>query len=698
MVGTGCALVGWMFRAGKDRQVACRGRHCGACCGVDVQQDSGRARVRKTFGPPAPAACHETPRAPRGSVWRERLSVHSFTYRAPPIRRSPSPPAMSRFHEFSVRADPYHPHAVRRRSLVAVLAIATTLGLLGAAFFRTQILRNSEFVLRADENRFDVQPIPAPRGALYDRHGELVAETVTGYALYVDPAPADSVRARLWRVAPLLQLDSAAVDEVVARAADARGKPVPAVPRLSFEQVSALEERHGRMPGLRVEAHPVRRYPAGAAVAHVVGYVLEIDDRELKSREFEGYRAGQHVGKTGMERQYERLLGGDAGAQYVEVDARGRVVGRFAPEMADPPEPGRDVRLTLDLALQQHVHRIWPEGMRGAAVAMVPSTGEILALYSAPTYDPNLFVGGVSSRDWRALNTDPGRPLLNRAIAGIYPPGSTWKLATAIVGLEQGAITPEFTMPLACVGGMSYAGRYSRCWERNGHGPQNLVQAIANSCNVYFYQLGIRLGLDNLVREGTRLGFSRATGVDMPGEKVGTFPRDREWYVDRFGWRPPPSEVMNVSIGQGPNAQTPIRMAQFFSALAGDGTARRPHLRASAPVPVETDLGVRRETLRALREGMQAVIDPGGTAAAARLERWRLSGKTGTSQNSQDLKKPHAWFTGFAGPRNGDPEIVVAVIVEFGESGSRSAAPIGAQIAGFYLDRKHGVAPPPASE
>jgi penicillin-binding protein 2 len=603
---------------------------------------------------------------------------------------------MSLYLELAVRpADPFHPHARRRRSLSAILFLVMALGLLGAAFFRTQIVKNGEFALRADDNRFDILPVPAPRGAVYDRNGQMVAETVTGYSLAVAPGPRDSIRAWLAPVTQLLRLDSAAVEEVVERSRSSRGKPTQVVPHLSFEQVSALEERRGRMRGLVLETRPVRRYPAGPAVAHVVGYVLEINDRELASKEFEGYRAGQHIGKTGIERQYEKRIGGTMGAQYVEVDSRGNVLGRFAPQINDPPEAGEDIKLTLDLDLQRYAHQIWPEGMRGAAVAMVPSTGEILAMYSAPTYDPNLFVGGVSSRDWAALNTDPARPLVNRAIAGIYPPASTWKLATAIVGLERGVITPEYVMPVACVGGMAYAGRYSRCLRREGHGPQNLIQAIANSCNVYFYQLGIRLGLEELTRAGTRLGFSRPTGVDLPGEKAGTFPTDRQWYVNRFGWRPPPSEVMNVSIGQGPNAQTPLRMAQFYSALAGNGTARAPHLLTRGDVPVETDLGVSKQTLASVWQGLAAVIEAGGTAHAVELRDWKLYGKTGTSQNSADPERDHAWFTGFAGPRGRDPEIVVAVIVEFGESGGRVAAPIAAQMADFYLNKKHGRRNPP---
>jgi penicillin-binding protein 2 len=605
---------------------------------------------------------------------------------------------MSQYLDLSARSadrfHPFHPSSRRRRSLFAQLAVCAALVLLGGAFFRTQILRSHEFVLRADDNRFEVIPIPAPRGAVLDREGRLIAETVTGHHLMVEPGPPDSVRAWLEGVAGIVALDSATIEDAVRRSTQARGNAVQVGGMMTFEQVSALEERRNRIRGVEIDARPVRRYPAGPAIAHLVGYVLEIDDRELQSPAWSGYRQGQHIGKSGIERQYERVLGGKAGAQYVERDARGRVVGRFAPRTRDPAAAGADVRLTLDLELQRFVHAIWPARMRGSVVAMVPSTGEILALYSAPTYDPNLFVGGVSGRDWARLNTDPGRPLLNRAIAGIYPPGSTWKLATAMVGLERGVITPELRMPVACTGGMAYAGRYSRCWKREGHGSQNLTQAIANSCNVYFYQLGIRLGLDVLATEGTRLGFARPTGVDLPGERGGTFPSGRQWYVERFGWRPPPSEVMNVSIGQGPNAQTPLRMAQFFSALAGDGTARAPHLLARREVPVETDLRVSRATLRTVRDGMAAVLE-GGTASSSRLDRWRLYGKTGTSQNTADPRKPHAWFTGFAGPRGGEPEVVVAVIVEFGESGSRAAAPIAARVAEFYLNAKHGIANPP---
>jgi penicillin-binding protein 2 len=587
---------------------------------------------------------------------------------------------------------PFHPTSRRRRGLLSTLVIVLSLGLIGSAFYRAQVIRSADYTLRSDDNRLRLIPIPAPRGTVFDRNGEIIAETVASYALYLEPGAADSVRVRLERIAPFLDLDAARIAELLERRQRAPHQPLLVANSLTFEQVSQLEERRSDLPWVVLDARPLRRYPDGDAVSHLVGYVAEISERELADTTWRGYRMGQQIGKSGIERQYERLLGGKPGARHIEVDARGRMVGAFSRGRTVQPVAGTDLELTLDLELQRFAHRIFPRNRRGAIVAMKPSTGEILALYSSPSFDPNLLTGGVSPRVWRELNEDAGRPLLNRTTHGIYPPGSTWKLATALIALEKGLITPQMRMPVPCGGGMSYAGRYSRCWNARGHGFQDLASAVANSCNVYFYQLGIRLGLNQLAREGARLGFNRRTGIDLPTETVGTFPDGSDWYRRRFGWTPTPSEVMSLSIGQGPNAQTPLRMAQFFAALAGDGTARAPHLRRQPieNLPVETDLNVSPATLRAVRDGLARVMAPGGTAYMASLQRWRTYGKTGTSQNSQDPRRPHAWFTGFAGPVDGEPEIVVAVVVEFGESGSQAAAPLATKVADFYLNQKHG--------
>jgi penicillin-binding protein 2 len=589
---------------------------------------------------------------------------------------------------------PFHVQSRRQRALVTTLLIVLTVLSLGAAFFRAQILRTDDFLLRSDDNRLRVQPIPAPRGTILDRYGEVIAQTVPSYSLMLEPAAPDALRERLETLAPVLELDSARMNDVLRRAQQHPDAPVLVEHNLSFERVSKIEETRALVPGIKLETTAFRHYPEGEAVAHLVGYVAEISRRELEDSTWAGYRMGQHLGKAGIERSYERHLGGQPGERYVEVDARGRIIRFLGEQRMVRPVPGQTLHLTLDLELQRFAHRIFPRDKRGAVVALEPGTGEVLALYSFPTYDPNLLTGGVEASVWRSLNDDVRRPLLNRATDGRYPPGSTWKLATAIIGLEKGVITPEGRMPIGCSGGLAYAGRYSRCWKRDGHGSLNLAGAIAHSCNVYFYQLGIRLGLAQLAREGARLGFARRTGIDLPSERAGQFPDSPQWYASNFGWNPTPSEVMSLSIGQGPNDQTPLRMAQFFSALAADGSAVAPHLvsRGRVQLPYETDLNLDPRTLRAVRTGLAQVVEPGGTAYMSSLKRWKLYGKTGTSQNTADPRRPHAWFTGFAGPPEGEPEIAVAVIVEFGESGSAAAAPIAAKVADFYLNRKHGLA------
>ena len=583
---------------------------------------------------------------------------------------------------------------------MATLVIALMLCSLGSAYFRTQIVQNENYTLRSNDNRLRVIPIPAPRGAVYDRNGKLIAETITTNSLFIEPLSPGATARELRLLQPTLHLPDSTVTELLDRRTHQPKEPLRVMEGLEFDQVSWIEEHRTELPGVTLEPLPLRRYTKGEAVAHLVGYVGEISERELADTvSWPGYKMGQQVGKAGIEREYESVLGGRPGERYVEVDARGKVIRPLAPEETKPPVAGRDIHLTLDLELQRFTHEIWPQELGGAVVAMIPSTGEILTLYSHPTYDPNLLLGRISPDVWRRLNTDPMRPLLNRATTGIYPPGSTFKLATAIIGLEKGVITPETRMPIPCTGGMSYAGRYSRCWKSEGHGFLDLAGAIANSCNVYFYQLGIWLGLNRLATEGTRLGFSRKTEVDLPSERTSTFPANSEWYRKRFGWSPTPSEVMSLAIGQGPNAQTPLRMAQFISALAGDGTAPAPHLlRDTKARPVETDLRVTPATLKAVRIGMGRVTDPGGTAYYASLKHWKLYGKTGTAQNSQDEIRNHAWFTGFAGPPNEDPEIAIAVVVEFGGHGGSAAAPIGAKIADFYLNKTHGMRTDPSAQ
>jgi len=590
----------------------------------------------------------------------------------------------------------HHPLARRARAHGAYVIIALFMGVLAAAFFRVQVLRSDTWELQAESNRLRQLPVPAPRGTIYDREGRILADNVPGYAITLLPGPPDSIRATLERMQPYVAISDARIDQLVA---DLRryGTEVVVDGDADFEVVSALEERRTEFPDVYIEMRPRRRYPVGEAVGHVLGYVGEITGEELDSEDYADprYEQGMVVGKTGIERQYEPALQGRRGLRYVEVDARGRIVGDFSGFTADPGEGGEDLHLNLDLALQEWIHEIWPDSMAGAVVALDPADGSVRALYSAPSFDPNEFVGGIGTQAWDALNTDEQKPLYNRSVLGLYAPASTWKLASAGIALDLGVVTPDEVMPVPCTGSFYWGNRSWGCWNREGHGYNTLAEAIGNSCDVYFYQMGLRVGLDRLLTRATDIGFSRRCGIDLPQESQGIFPADRDFWNRRFGYTPQEGEVLSLAIGQGPNSQTPLKMAQFYVALARDGSAPAPALARGVELGEGWSLNLQPEDLASLREGLRAVTEPGGTAHfGTALEHWEVLGKTGTGEHGLSragLAPEHAWFAGMAGPPGGDPEIVVVAIVEFGESGSRAAAPIVAKTADFYLRRKHGI-------
>ena len=591
-----------------------------------------------------------------------------------------------------------HPLSRRSRAQGGVLAVAILMGLLGLAFFRAQVIRSDAWQLQSDYNRLKQLPVPAPRGTIFDRNDSILADNVPGWEVVLLPGHPDTIRARMERLRPHLGLTDGRIDHLMEQVRAYPRQALAVKVNAPFAEVSALVERQSDFPGLYLEMRPRRRYPSGEALAHVLGYLGEITSSELDDSLYASdpqgrYRPGTILGKDGIERQYETVLQGTEGIRYVEVDVLGRIVGSFQ-GLADTlaAVPGQDLHLNIDSNLQRWVHRIFPDTMRGAVVALNVEDGGILALYSSPSFDPNDFVGGIDADRWGALLTDPDRPLLNRSVQGIYPPGSTWKLATAAIGLDLGVVRPDETMPIPCTGGMSYGNGYSRCWNPDGHGALDLLGAIRHSCNVYFYQLGLRIGLQRLLEEGTRIGFNERCGIDLPSEARGNFPDDPTWWerAPQFGYRATEGEVLSLSIGQGPNSQTPLKMAQFYLAIARDGSAPPPRLRKTdLPPEGGWSLNLSQDALETMREGLRGVVQPGGTAYLSSLEHWDLMGKTGTVQNPPN--PDHAWFTGIAGPKGGDPEIVVVVIVEFGESGSGVAAPLMAKTADYYLRRKHGI-------
>jgi len=590
-----------------------------------------------------------------------------------------------------VRLD--HPISRRQRGRGGQIVVFLLMGLLCLAFFRAQVVRSAAWELQSDSNRLRPLSIPAPRGIIFDRYHEVVADNVPGYSVVLLPGNPDTVQLTLDRLQPHLNLSPGRLGYLKERARLYSRQPLVVKVNAEFTEASALEERRSDFPGLYLEMRPRRRYLAGEELAHALGYLGEITAEELEQERFEDYEAGMIVGKEGIEREYEEVLQGAEGIRLVEVDAIGRIVGPFGGSTETPPRSGTDLTLNIDVGLQRWVHRIFPENMRGAVVALDVEDGGILALYSSPTFDPNDFVGGIAADRWNELNRDPARPLFNRATLGLYPPGSTWKLATAAIGLDLGVVRPDQTMALPCTGGMWYGNRYFRCWNPQGHGDVDLLGAIRHSCDVYFYQLGLLIGLETLLQEGTRIGFNQRCGIDLPSEARGQFPNSSKWWEEtpQFGYRATEGEVLNLAIGQGPNSQTPLKMAQFYLAIARDGSAPPPRLRRDEANDLQGgwSLDLSPEALETMREGLRGVLRPGGTAHLSSLEYWDLMGKTGTVQNPPN--PDHAWFAGIAGPLDGKPEVVVVVIVEFGESGSQVAAPLVAKVADFYLRRKHGM-------
>lgn len=577
----------------------------------------------------------------------------------------------------------FHPNDVARRARTASLVAVGLVGMLLAAFFRTQVLDRARYALQSEENRLREVPLPAPRGIIYDRRGEIIAENVPGYSVSLLSPSADSLRAALRRLGGTIQLSNDQIDIAVRRYRRAPNRPTVILSDAAFDVISVLEEHRTEFPSLIIQSAPKRFYPDSTAVAAFVGYTGEITETELTSPRYPGYKAGQQVGKGGLERQYEARLRGQEGTRFVEVDARGRVVPREAAARQDvEPVAAEPLHTNIDLALQRYVVQLFGDSLIGGVVAMDPSTGAVLALHSAPTYNPNRFVGGIPADYWKALNTDARRPLFNKAIQGKYPPASTWKLATAAIALEHRTVTMDERMPTPCTGGYQYFTRYFRCWERKGHGNVNLQQAIEKSCDVYFYQLGLKLGLERLIAGGVSLAFRERTGIDLPNESRPTFPYALEYYDYRYGptkWSR--AVTLNLSIGQGENDQTVVNMARFYTALATDGTMVKPMIARGEPQKTKL-IRLTPQQMDGLRAALAGVVSARGTAGASQIQGMVLAGKTGTAQNAHDPVNDHAWFVGFA-PAN-EPRIVVAVMLEFGQHGYR-AARIASSIISRYL-------------
>lgn len=575
----------------------------------------------------------------------------------------------------------FSPFRVRDRARAAVLVVAAAFLVILGAFFKAQILGQEAYRRQSDQNRLRRLTLEAPRGLILDRHGVPIAENAPGFTVKVLAGSRDSLRATLRRMARYAPIDADLEAQVLRRFDLAPFQPALVFGSASLELVARLEERRYLLPGLVIRTEPRRLYPAGGAVAHLVGYVTEVSDADLERGRYPGARPGALVGKDGLEAEYDSIVRGLQGESFIEVDARGRMVRDESESPALRPIGGEVVRTTIDLGLQTYVDSLWRAERpttRGALVAMTPD-GQVLSLYSAPTFDPNEFIGGISPQRWRELNTDEHRPLLNRSTRGAFSPGSPFKLATAAIALKRGLVTFESRMPVSCTGGLRFGNRVFHCWKRSGHGSLDLTGAIAASCNVYFYQLGLRIGLPALLEEATRLGFGSTTGIDLGAERASVFPASTSYYDRRYGPRGwSPAVTLNLVVGQGENDQSLVNMVRFYAAMAGDGTVPVPYIvaRHQARGP---SLGLTPAQLAGLRNAMAEVVTR-GTAAASGGRDLRVAGKTGTAQNPHG--PDHGWFIAFAPVDN--PRIVVGSIMEFALHGS-GVAPFVVKVIRRYL-------------
>jgi penicillin-binding protein 2 len=593
-----------------------------------------------------------------------------------------------------------------RDDLVSRVRIMTALvsGLLVAiatGFWFVQLVQGDYYRELAENNRLRNLPVKAPRGLIFDRKGRLLVENVPSYNLMLDRSQTADLGRSLAFAAGVLGRAPAELQALLAGyRSTPEFKPVLLAENLTLSQVSRFGAESLEYPEFEVEVHHLRLYRHREQTAHLLGYLGEVTQGEIEESKG-AYSPGDLVGKKGIEQTYDAQLRGKDGERVVVVDSRGELLEEYRRVSA---VPGENLTLSIDLDLQQEAAR-WFEGPEkvGAVVAMDPRNGEILALVSAPSFNPNIFARRLQRNEWKALIEAPYNPLQNRVIQNTFSPGSTFKIIMATAGLTEG-IFNEHTA-VGCAGAKAFYGRPFRCWRPGGHGSVNAKGSLKLSCDVYFYTLGYKMGIDKIARYSRMFGFGQPTGIEIKGEKKGLVP-DEAWSqaVRKHRWYP--GETISVSIGQGPVLVTPLQMAEMTAMVANGGYKVKPHLMKDADLPPPEHVPIHEDALRIVREGLWAVVnEAGGTAyGSARLPGVEIAGKTGTVQvigysqridaRSLPFKyRDHAWFTSFA-PAD-DPQLVVSVFVEHGGGGSRVAAPIAQAIYAKYFGIDHGKSPAP---
>jgi penicillin-binding protein 2 len=571
---------------------------------------------------------------------------------------------------------------------------------LAARMYYLQVIESSRYRVLAEENRISLRLLPPPRGRVLDRRGVPLAVNVQNYRIVIVPEEAEDVEQMLDRLDRLVQVPEHERRRILREVRRRRAfVPVTVRENLTWEEVSRIEVNAPDLPGINIDVGETRAYPFAGAAAHALGYVASVSERELTGDpllELPGFR----IGKNGVERQYDLQLRGKAGNAEVEVNALGRVIRELRRQEG---QPGQDVHLTIDVGLQEFVAKRIAEERRAAVVVMDAHKGDVLSMVSMPTYDPTAFNEGLSGKEWNRLITNPDAPLTNKVIAGQYSPGSTYKIVVALAALEAG-IPPAFRT--SCFEHIQLGNTRFHCWKKGGHGSLDMVEAIKHSCDIYFYELSKRVGIDRMSAMAKRLGLGQSLDFDVPGERAGLIPT-RDWKQATIGVPWQLGETLVAGIGQGYVLATPLQLAVMTSRLINGGLAVKPRLTLAPPGVDPADepphefkaLGLSETARRLVIQGMVDVVNnpQGGTAWGSRItdKRFAMGGKTGTSQvrritlaeRDRGVKKnedrpwrerDHALFVGFA-PVDA-PRYVVSVIIEHGGGGSKAAAPIARDV------------------
>ncbi len=577
---------------------------------------------------------------------------------------------------------------IRMRFLAVCLLVWA--GVIVITLWYMQLVKGEEYIERAARNRIRLIRIPAPRGLILDRNGVVLADNRPSFDLLATPTEIEQRGPLLKELSRILQIPAGRLHSRLDLFRERPFEPVRLASDIGIAAATVLKEKGTELAGVEVQVNPVRNYPFGPAVVHLLGYVGQISPGELERMRNLGYRAQDDIGKMGVEEAYDYYLRGVSGAEQVQVNARllrDRVLSR------KDPVPGNNLVLSLDIRAQLILDELLA-GWRGAAVLLAPGSGDILALVSHPAFDPNLLIRPVRQEEAAEVFARANSPLLNRALAGEYPAGSPFKLVLALAGLDSGVVTPETTYD--CRGIFVLGRSQFRCWRPEGHGPVNLQEAIKHSCNVYFYNLGLELGIDRIGEMARQLGLGEISGIGIKGESSGLLP-GRAWKKEQIGRNWYPGDTVNLSIGQGYLLVTPIQMAGLGAAIAGRGTLYRPRLvseivspggeviREEAPV-LRREIELVPAAWNEVQAGMRRVVnDEDGTGRQAFHPSVALAGKTGTIQvGAPPDYGTHAWFLALAPA--GHPELVLVLLLEEGESGSQTAAPLAGEFFHRYFE------------